>query len=306
MPTQSIDQLRALIGQSVQTVEDFAIERGKVAEFARAVKDPCPLFHDADAAAAAGYPAIVAPPTFTRVAYYPHNRADDGEPNFGFDLGFDRSRTVHGEQEYEYARPVYVGDELSGTTTLTDVYERDGSDGTTLTFAVLETVYRTESDERVVTERRTRIEIDEDSPDSSQEFDVEIGESTVEPSGELTVTWDGNCPTMAVPRLSELDFVRYAGASGDFNPIHVSESAARATGVPTVFGHGMLTMALAGRFVREWVDISDLSRFRTRFRSRVWPGDELRIDGDRSSREISYRIRNQREGIVATGDATVR
>jgi peroxisomal enoyl-CoA hydratase 2 len=127
MPARSTDDLRSMIGDSVRTVAGFTIERGKVAEFSHAIKDPNPLFLSADAAMDAGHPAIVAPPTFTRVAYFPHNRTGDGEPNFGFDLGFDRSKTVHGEQEYEYARPAYVGDTLSGTTTLTNVYERTGA-----------------------------------------------------------------------------------------------------------------------------------------------------------------------------------
>jgi peroxisomal enoyl-CoA hydratase 2 len=118
--------------------------------------------------------------------------------------------------------------------------------------------------------------------------------------------WNEDSPVMVVPPLSELDFVRYAGASSDFNPIHINESSSRATGVPAVFGHGMLTMGLAGRFICEWVGIDNLSRFRTRFQSKVWPGDRLRVTGDRSGCEISFEIHNQRGKIVATGDASVR
>ena len=58
-------------------------------------------------------------------------------------------------------------------------------------------------------------------------------------------------PTLRV-RLTRADLVRYAGASGDFNPIHWSDRAARDAGLPDVIAHGMLTMALATRLVTTW------------------------------------------------------
>jgi hypothetical protein len=54
-------------------------------------------------------------------------------------------------------------------------------------------------------------------------------------------------------RVTRADLVRYAGASGDFNPIHWNERVARSVGLPDVIAHGMYTMALAGRVVSEWV-----------------------------------------------------
>lgn len=58
-------------------------------------------------------------------------------------------------------------------------------------------------------------------------------------------------------RVTRADLVRYAGASGDFNPIHWSERTARAVGLPGVIAHGMLTMALAGRAVTGWAGAPD-------------------------------------------------
>lgn len=54
-------------------------------------------------------------------------------------------------------------------------------------------------------------------------------------------------------RVTRADLVRYAGASGDFNPIHWSDRVAKDVGLPTVIGHGMLTMALAARLITDWV-----------------------------------------------------
>lgn len=161
MPSKSLDALEEQVGRTVTTVEDLVVEPGKVAEFARAIGDDNPAFRDETAAREQGYEAIPAPLTFTRTAYFPRNRPDGVGLDHGFDLGFDRSRVVHGEQEYVYERPLYVGDVLSGETTLTDVYERTDSSGGTMTFAVLETVYRDADGEHVLTERLTRIELAE-------------------------------------------------------------------------------------------------------------------------------------------------
>lgn len=158
MPEQSIAELKDLVGESRQTVRGLSVEAGKVAEFARAIGSENLVFYDQEVARDAGYDDIPAPLTFTRVAYFPRYRADGDGSSFGFDLGFDPERTVHGEQEYEYERQLTVGDTVDGTTRLADVYEKTSGSGQTLTFAVLETTYTDQDGELVLTERRTRIE----------------------------------------------------------------------------------------------------------------------------------------------------
>lgn len=169
MPAKSLSQLRDLVGESVRTVEDLTIEAGKVEEFARAVGDENPAFRDDDAARRQGFDTVPAPLTFTRVSYFPRHRVDGVGFDWGFDLGFDDERVVHGEQAYEFERPVTVGETLYGVTTLTDVYQREGSSGGTMTFAVLETEYFDEADERVLVERLTRIETGRSDSGGDQE-----------------------------------------------------------------------------------------------------------------------------------------
>ena len=159
MPEKSLNELEAMVGESRVTVRDLDVERGKIAEFAAALGEDDPVYRDREAAADRGLDGIPAPLTFTQVGRFPRCRPDEFNEDKGiqgFDLGFDPQRTVHGEQEYEFERPVYVGNTLTGTTTLTDVYQRESGDDT-LTFAVLTTEYR-DDDELVVTERRTAIE----------------------------------------------------------------------------------------------------------------------------------------------------
>jgi acyl dehydratase len=75
--------------------------------------------------------------------------------------------------------------------------------------------------------------------------------------------------------LTRTDLVRYAGASGDFNPMHHDEVAAKDVGLPSVFGHGMFSMGLLGRAVSDWVGVGALRTFKVRFTKQTWPGEVL-------------------------------
>ena len=86
-------------------------------------------------------------------------------------------------------------------------------------------------------------------------------------------------PPVVVENLTRTDLVRYAGASGDFNPIHHDETFARAAGNPTVFGHGMLTAGLVARCITDFVGAGNLRRYKVRFATRVWPGDTITCAG---------------------------
>jgi acyl dehydratase len=86
-------------------------------------------------------------------------------------------------------------------------------------------------------------------------------------------------PPFVVEDLTRTDLVRYAGASGDFNPIHHDENFARAAGNPTVFGHGMLTAGLVARCITDFVGAGNLRRYKVRFATRVWPGDTITCAG---------------------------
>jgi len=78
-----------------------------------------------------------------------------------------------------------------------------------------------------------------------------------------------------VESVDRADFVKYAGASGDFNPIHYDEPHAERAGYDSVFGQGMFTAGVASRTVREALGLRSLREYRTRFSAQVWPGDSL-------------------------------
>jgi acyl dehydratase len=76
--------------------------------------------------------------------------------------------------------------------------------------------------------------------------------------------------------LTRTQIVQYAGASGDYNPLHTDEVYAKGVaGYPGVFAHGMLTMAMTARALTDWVGDGTLTSYGVRFKSQVWPGDRL-------------------------------
>ena len=100
-----------------------------------------------------------------------------------------------------------------------------------------------------------------------------------------TITMRGVSPGMEFGEmvfgpLQRVDIVKYAGASGDFNPIHTDEGYAQSTGAPTVFAMGMLPAGYLAHAVADWFGGSqNLRRFKVRFTTRVWPGDEIACTG---------------------------
>src|SRR5438128_8710261 len=82
-------------------------------------------------------------------------------------------------------------------------------------------------------------------------------------------------PAISHP-LTRTDLVMYAGASGDFNPMHHDEVAAQQAGLPSVFGHGMFTAGLLATAITDYVGIGNLTSYRVRFTKQTWPGEVLR------------------------------
>lgn len=75
--------------------------------------------------------------------------------------------------------------------------------------------------------------------------------------------------------LTRTDLVQYAGASGDFNPMHTDEATAQERGLPSVFGHGMFTAGLLGKALTDYVGVGNLRTFKVRFTKQTWPGEVL-------------------------------
>ena len=139
------------------------IERGPVSRFAKAVKDENPVYRDIDAAREAGFDSIPAPPTFTFAAAhwgtFPEDQPEDptggrGNPTRELigALMAEGGLVLHGEQEFIYHQPVQVGDTLHQEGKIVDLYSKE-SKGKTMTFLVMESVFKDDAGDPVVTER---------------------------------------------------------------------------------------------------------------------------------------------------------
>ena len=128
--------------------------------------------------------------------------------------------------------------------------------------------------------------------------DIEIGMEAPERRHELTRT----------------DLVKYAGASGDFNPIHHDEILAQAAGMPSVFGHGMFSMGLLCSAITDWVGPGNVLKINVRFSKQTWPGETLvssvrvtgkRQEAGRSLVDVECTLSNADGERKVVGTATV-
>jgi acyl dehydratase len=115
-------------------------------------------------------------------------------------------------------------------------------------------------------------------------------------------------PEVRVERLTRTDFVRYAGASGDFNPIHHDQTFAEASGNPTVFAMGMLNAGILSRVVTKFAGRPNVRRFSVRFATRAWPGDHVICSGTvtrKFEEQGEKRVEGQLTAVNQNGETLI-
>jgi acyl dehydratase len=119
-----------------------------------------------------------------------------------------------------------------------------------------------------------------------------------------------------VEDLKRTQIVQYAGASGDYNPLHTDEIfTTKVAGYPSVFAHGMLTMGMTGKMLTDYVGDGRLTKYGVRFTNQVWPGDtldstatvtEIKDEGGQKIVVLNVTTKNQDGVDVVTGYAEAR
>ncbi|MBO0804468.1 MAG: MaoC family dehydratase N-terminal domain-containing protein [Nocardiopsaceae bacterium] len=137
------------VGRTFGPTEPYEVSRVKIAEFSDAIGEPSALCRDAEAAVKAGYPDVIAPPTFAIVISMKATSAVAADPG----LGLDYSMVVHGEQSFTYSRPLRAGDVIVATTTIESIRSK-GS----LSMLTTATDLATVGGEHVCTARSTIVE----------------------------------------------------------------------------------------------------------------------------------------------------
>jgi acyl dehydratase len=135
------------------------------------------------------------------------------------------------------------------------------------------------------------------------------------PTAPVAVDEGASALEATVGPISRIAISRYAGAGGDFNPVHVDEEFACGAGMPSVFAHGLLSAGLVGQYLSRWVGLANVRRFGVRFTGQVWPGDTLtlagRVDrleetGGEHVAHIVLTATRQTGDVVVKGGAVVR
>jgi acyl dehydratase len=137
------------LGRTFPATAPYEVSRVKIAEFAEAIGDPNPVFRDRAAAEAAGYPDVIAPPTFPIVIAMAASGRAVADPG----LGLNYAMVVHGEQRFEYSRPLRAGDVVTAQSTISGIRELGA-----LTMFTTETQIRTVGGEHVCTCINTLVE----------------------------------------------------------------------------------------------------------------------------------------------------
>lgn len=134
--------------------------------------------------------------------------------------------------------------------------------------------------------------------------------STIDPA---SLVEGDRAPERVHGPVTRSEIVRYAGASGDFNPIHHDEHFAREAGLETVLAIGMLPAGLLSGYVADWVGLANVRSFGVRFTGQVWPDDTLTLagtvdrvreqDGERLA-DCSFTVARQGGDVALRGTAT--
>jgi acyl dehydratase len=136
---------QALKGKEYQEVS-FTVERDRVVQFADAIGEDNPVFRDAETAKSQGFGELVSPPTFVTVLQI----LTSGQVVLDQELALNYALVVHAEQEYEWLRPIQVGDVLAATPRIADIYSKGSNE-----FVVIESDVKDQSGATVVVMRTT-------------------------------------------------------------------------------------------------------------------------------------------------------
>jgi acyl dehydratase len=273
-----------LVGKVYPPVR-YEVCREKLREFAAAVGETDPVYHDEQAARVAGHPDIPAVPTFPVVISFRAGAMVNRDPELGLDYG----RVVHGEQAFSYRRPLRAGDRLLATGRVASIETKGRHELLTVATDI------TDEDGEPVCQATTMLVSRGTAAEGagSRLADAPLPSGPAQPATTGAAATPGRDARRLVAGVAvgdeigelrepidRLNLVRYAGASGDFNVIHWNDEAATAVGLPGVIAHGMYSMGVAARLVTGWAgNPAALRHLRVRFSAMIRPGQTLVVHG---------------------------
>lgn len=198
----------------------------------------------------------------------------------------DYARGLHAGQTFTFhGPPPRAGDRLVGRTRIDRIYDKHSPRSGLMTFFDMVTDFRDRSG-RLVAEMNT-ISLEMAETVANQPAPARADKAPPPPEDDFAEP--GPAPLRVV--VSRTDLVRYAGASGDFNPVHHDEIFARKAGYDTTLAMGMFQAGLCGSWAADWLGPRNVRRTGIRFVSRVFPGDELTVHGGIVKRYVADGVK---------------
>jgi len=272
------------------------VECDRLRFFAQVTGEENPLFRDEAVAQARGYPSLPLPPTFLFCLEMAGPRPMEVYER----LGVNYAHVLHGEQHFVYHRLAFAGETLHFKPRIADLYEKKGG---ALGFIVWET--RVEAGDRTpVADLRSVVIARPPRPEAGGH----PAPRAAAPAAE------GGLPGLVAGPITRHQLGLYAGASGDYNPLHIDIDYARQAGMPDVFAHGMLSAAYLARVLTRWAEPAALRRLSVRFEAITHIGDEVhcqarvsgrRIEPDEARLTLALAARSQTGETRLTGTAVV-
>ena len=288
------DELRQWIGREFNYTAPEEIGRASIRYFALAIGDENPLYFDDAYARAAGYPGVIAPPTFIcETNQYAHRQPNaDGYIGHSWDLPLSGCRMIRGGHEYEFLQPVKPEDRINVNWRLEDISERGSSRGGTMLIVIAVATFYNRRAEMLARNRETLIFQPLEDPKRSE------GSSTAEvpahaPHSELVAEASIVTPAHAtelhvgqqVATLErKLDLVRmiaYAGATWDWARLHYDPAYVAERKLPAPVIDGQMLGALLSEALLDWLGPrAFIRKLSFRLRAMAFAGDIIRCAGE--------------------------
>jgi acyl dehydratase len=290
---------------------ELDVERGKIAEFARATLSENRAYFEGD--------RPLSPPTFLTTMFFWEARVKESNP--WHRVAMDQQRGMHAEQEYIFhGPPPRAGTRLVGRSRIASIFEKAGRRGGAMTFVVMVTEFRDEAGRLVAEARLTGVEpakAMESAAPSPAAAPAVVERSSAETAalvGSATQSKLGPAPApRTIAPVTRTDVVRYQGASGDMNPVHHDEPFARSAGYEAPLVVGMFQAGVLASWAVDWLGAEHVRSFKVRWKEQVWPGDVLTFSGafarefeEAGERRVELELACTRQtgGVAVQGWAT--
>jgi acyl dehydratase len=269
---------KALLGRTAPPYE-MVVELGKIREFAKATFTDHPDF-------CAGRSS---PPTFLTTCFH----WITPEADLLSLLELDPAKALQLQQEFAFhSEPPAAGTKVRAVASIDEMYDKEGRQGR-LECVVVVTRFLDDSGRLVATGRMTGAEVTRD------------GAAAGSPREASVIQPEPSASDLTVGPITMTDIVRYAGASGDFTPVHHDVEHCHRAGHKRPFAMGMLSAGALGAWLVRQVPPSAVRGITIRFRRQVWPGDVLTVSGTRHEHRFEIRCTSQDGHLVTSALADI-